>query len=201
MFYTFAIMIELGNKLLSLDLFEKKFVCNLNACKGACCIEGDAGAPLELEEIDILEESLDVIKPYMREEGIDIIEKQGVFYMDDDNEPVTSLVKNGACAFVYFDKNNSTKCSIEKAHSEGKLNFKKPISCHLYPVRVTKLRNYEAVNFNHWDICSDACTLGSELNVKVYKFLKEPITRKWGEEFFTELIQIDTEIENENLKK
>lgn len=194
-------MIELGNKLLSLDLFEKKFVCNLNACKGACCIEGDAGAPLELEEIDILEESLDVIKPYMREEGIDIIEKQGVFYMDDDNEPVTSLVKNGACAFVYFDKNNSTKCSIEKAHSEGKLNFKKPISCHLYPVRVTKLRNYEAVNFNHWDICSDACTLGSELNVKVYKFLKEPITRKWGEEFFTELIQIDTEIENENLKK
>ena len=201
MFYTFAIMIELGNKLLSLDLFEKKFVCNLNACKGACCIEGDAGAPLELEEIDILEESLDVIKPYMREEGIDIIEKQGVFYMDDDNEPVTSLVKNGACAFVYFDKNNSTKCSIEKAHSEGKLNFKKPISCHLYPVRVKKLRNYEAVNFNHWDICSDACTLGSELNVKVYKFLKEPITRKWGEEFFTELIQIDTEIENENLKK
>ena len=194
-------MIELGNKLLSLDLFEKKFVCNLNACKGACCIEGDAGAPLELEEIDILEESLDVIKPYMREEGIDIIEKQGVFYMDDDNEPVTSLVKNGACAFVYFDKNNSTKCSIEKAHSEGKLNFKKPISCHLYPVRVTKLRNYEAINFNHWDICSDACTLGSELNVKVYKFLKEPITRKWGEEFFTELIQIDTEIENENLKK
>lgn len=194
-------MIELGNKLLSLDLFEKKFVCNLNACKGACCIEGDAGAPLELEEIDILEESLDVIKPYMREEGIDIIEKQGVFYMDEDNEPVTSLVKNGACAFVYFDKNNSTKCSIEKAHSEGKLNFKKPISCHLYPVRVTKLRNYEAVNFNHWDICSDACTLGSELNVKVYKFLKEPITRKWGEEFFTELIQIDTEIENENLKK
>jgi hypothetical protein len=194
-------MIELGNKLLSLDLFEKKFVCNLNACKGACCIEGDAGAPLELKEIDILEESLEVIKPYMREEGIDIIEKQGVFYMDDDNEPVTSLVKNGACAFVYFDKNNSTKCSIEKAHSEGKLNFKKPISCHLYPVRVSKLRNYEAVNFNHWDICSDACTLGSELNVKVYKFLKEPITRKWGEEFFTELIQIDTEIENENLKK
>ena len=194
-------MIELGNKLLSLDLFEKKFVCNLNACKGACCIEGDAGAPLEMEEIDVLEESLDVIKPYMREEGIDVIEKQGVFYMDEDNEPVTSLVKNGACAFVYFDKNNSTKCSIEKAHSEGKLNFKKPISCHLYPVRVTKLRNYEAVNFNHWDICSDACTLGSELNVKVYKFLKEPITRKWGEEFFTELIQIDTEIEKENLKK
>ena len=194
-------MIELENKLLSLDLFEKKFVCNLNACKGACCIEGDAGAPLEMEEIDILEESLDVIKPYMRQEGIDVIEKQGVFYMDEDNEPVTSLVKNGACAFVYFDKNNSTKCSIEKAHNEGKLNFKKPISCHLYPIRVAKLRNYEAVNFNHWDICSDACKLGTELNVKVYKFLKEPIIRKWGEDFFTELIQIDTEIEKENLKK
>ena len=194
-------MIELGNKLLSLDLFEKKFVCNLNACKGACCIEGDAGAPLELEEIDVLEESLDVIKPFMRQEGIEVIDKQGVFYMDEDNEPVTSLVKNGACAFVYFDKNNSTKCSIEKAHSEGKLDFKKPISCHLYPVRVTKLRNYEAINFNQWDICSDACTLGTELNVKVYKFLKEPIIRKWGERFFTELIQIDKEIEKEKSKK
>jgi hypothetical protein len=194
-------MIELGDKLLSLDLFEKKFVCNLSACKGICCIEGDAGAPLEMEEIDILEESLDVIKPYMRQEGIEVIEKQGVFYMDEDNEPVTSLVKNGACAFVYFDKNNSTKCSIEKAHSEGKLDFKKPISCHLYPVRVTKLRNYEAVNFNQWDICSDACTLGTELNVKVYKFLKEPIIRKWGERFFTELIQIDKEIEKEKSKK
>ncbi len=190
-------MIELGDKLLSLDLFEKKFVCNLTACKGICCIEGDAGAPLEMEEIDLLEESLDVIKPYMRQEGIEVIEKQGVFYMDEDNEPVTSLVKNGACAFVYFDKNNSTKCSIEKAHSEGKLDFKKPISCHLYPVRVTTLRNYEAVNFNQWDICSDACTLGTELNVKVYKFLKEPIIRKWGERFFTELIQIDKEIDRE----
>ena len=194
-------MIELGNKLLSLDLFEKKFVCNLNACMGACCIEGDAGAPLEMEEIDLLEESLDIIKPYMRQEGIEVIDKQGVFYMDEDNEPVTSLVKNGACAFVYFDKNNSTKCSIEKAHSEGKLDFKKPISCHLYPVRVTKLRHYEAINFNQWDICSDACTLGTELNVKVYKFLKEPIIRKWGERFFTELIQIDKEIEKEKSKK
>ena len=194
-------MIEVDDKLLSLDLFEKKFVCNLTACKGICCIEGDAGAPLEMEEINILEESLDVIKPYMRQEGIDVIEKQGVFYMDEDNEPVTSLVKNGACAFVYFDKNNSTKCSIEKAHSEGKLDFKKPISCHLYPVRVTKLRNYEAVNFNQWDICSDACTLGTELNVKVYKFLKEPIIRKWGERFFTELIQIDKEIQKEKTKK
>jgi hypothetical protein len=194
-------MIEVDDKLLSLDLFEKKFVCNLTACKGICCIEGDAGAPLEMEEIDILEESLDAIKPYMRQEGIEVIEKQGVFYMDEDNEPVTSLVKNGACAFVYFDKNNSTKCSIEKAHSEGKLDFKKPISCHLYPVRVTKLRNYEAVNFNQWDICSDACTLGTELNVKVYKFLKEPIIRKWGERFFTELIQIDKEIQKEKTKK
>ena len=190
-------MIEVDDKLLSLDLFEKKFVCNLTACKGICCIEGNAGAPLEMEEIDILEESLDAIKPYMRQEGIEVIEKQGVFYMDEDNEPVTSLVKNGACTFVYFDKNNSTKCSIEKAHSEGKLDFKKPISCHLYPLRVTKLRNYEAVNFNQWDICSDACTLGTELNVKVYKFLKEPIIRKWGERFFTELIQIDKEIERE----
>lgn len=194
-------MIEIEDKLLSLDLFEKRFVCNLNACKGICCVEGDSGAPLTLEEVDIIEESLDVIKPYMNEKGIDIVDKQGVFYMDDDNEPVTSLVNNVECAFVYFDENKMAKCAIEKANREGKLDFKKPISCHLYPIRVAKLRKFEALNFNQWDICDDACSLGKELDVKVYQFLKEPIIRKWGESFFQELIQIDKEIEAQKQKK
>lgn len=188
-------MVEIGDKLISLDVFEKRFVCDLSACKGACCIEGDSGAPLEEEEISIIEDNLDAIKPYMRQEGLDVIDQMGVFYMDQDNEPVTSLVNNAECAFVFFDENNITKCSIEAAHNNGKLDFKKPISCHLYPIRVAKLRNYMAVNYSHWNICKDACKLGAELNVKTFKFLREPIIRKWGEEFYKDMERVDLELE------
>ena len=188
-------MIEIGNKLISLDVFEKRFVCDLSACKGACCVEGDNGAPLEEEEIDLIEESLEAVKSYMRKEGIEAVEKTGVFYMDQDNEPVTTLVNNAECAFVFFDKNGITKCAIEQAYNEDKIDFKKPVSCHLYPIRVAKLRTYVALNYNYWNICKDACKLGTELDVKVYKFLKEPIIRKWGEDFYTELEKVDEEIE------
>ena len=188
-------MIEVEDKLLSADLFEKRFVCDLNACKGACCVEGDSGAPLTEEEVSIIEDNLDEIIPYMREEGINEVNKQGVFYMDFENEPVTSLVNNNECAFVYFDNNGIAKCSIEKANREGKINFKKPVSCHLYPIRVAKLRMYTAVNYHKWHVCSAACKLGEQLNVKVYQFLKEPIIRKWGEDFYHELEKIDLELE------
>lgn len=180
-------MLEIDKKLISLDVFEKKFVCDLTACKGACCVEGDAGAPLTFEEVDILEEDLDKIKPYMRKEGIEAVEKDGVFYMDFDNVPVTTLVNGKECAFVRFDEKGTALCSVEDAYNDGKIEFKKPISCHLYPIRVAQLREYEAVNYNEWDICKPACDCGSKLNVPVYKFLKEPIIRKWGEEFFNEL--------------
>ena len=191
-------MIEIGNKLISLDVFEKRFVCDLSACKGACCVEGDNGAPLEEEEIDLIEEALEQVKPYMRKEGIEAVEKTGVFYMDQDNEPVTTLVNNAECAFVFFDNNGITKCAIEQAYNDDKIDFKKPISCHLYPIRVAKLRTYVALNYNYWNICKDACKLGNELDVKVYKFLKEPIIRKWGEEFYNELEQVDKELEKSN---
>jgi hypothetical protein len=184
-------MIEVDDKIISVDIFKRKFVCDLSACKGACCVEGDAGAPLTLEEVDILEESLDKIKPYMRPEGIAEIEKTGVFYMDQDNEPVTTLVNEKECAFVYFDDAGITKCSVEQAFLNGDTDFKKPISCHLYPIRVAKLQKYEAINYSEWDICEPACACGSELNVPVYKFLKEPIIRKWGADFFSELEKID----------
>lgn len=189
-------LIEVKDKIVSLDLFEKKFVCDLNACKGACCVEGDSGAPLTLEEVDILEEDYEKIKPYMRPEGIAEVEKQGVFYMDWDNEPVTALVNDKECAFVYFDEQGITKCAIEKAHKAGKTNFKKPISCHLYPIRVQKLGSGQALNYNEWDICRPACSCGEELNVQVFRFLKEPITRAFGEEFYAELELIDSELKN-----
>lgn len=189
-------LVEIQDKIVSLDVFERKFVCDLNACKGACCVEGDAGAPLTLEEVDILEEHLDVIKPYMRPEGIQAVEEQGVFYMDWDNEPVTTLVNEQECAFVYFDERGITKCAIEQAHNDGKLDFKKPISCHLYPIRVQKLRTGEALSYNEWNICKPACACGESLDVPVYKFLKEPLVRAYGEAFFEELEIVDRELKN-----
>jgi hypothetical protein len=193
-------LVEIQDKVVSLDLFEKKFVCDLNACKGACCIEGDAGAPITEEEIAVLEDDLEFIKPYMRPEGIAEVEKTGVFYMDWDNEPVTTLVNGAECAFVFFDEKGITKCAIEQAHKDGKTSFKKPISCHLYPIRAQKYAEFEALNYNEWKICAPACACGENLNVKVYKFLKEPIVRAYGEAFYEEMEIVDRELEKQKNK-
>ena len=143
-----------------------------------------------------MENDLEKIKPYMRQDGIDVVDEKGVFYMDQDNEPVTSLVNDAECAFVYFDSNGTTKCSIEKANSEGKTAFKKPISCHLYPIRVKQFNDLKALNYDRWSICSDACALGEHLGVPVYKFLKEPLIRAFGAPFFQELEAVDKELKN-----
>lgn len=190
-------LLEIQDKVVSIDLFEKKFVCDLTACKGACCIEGDAGAPLTFEEVSIMEDDLEKIKPFMRPEGIAAVEETGVFYMDWDNEPVSTLINEKECAFVTFDDKGTALCAIEQAHKAGKTEFKKPISCHLYPIRVKKYNEFTALNYNEWNICKSACACGDKLDVKVYKFLKEPIVRAFGEEFFTELETIDKEIEKQ----
>lgn len=198
-FRTFAAMlIEVKDKVVSLALFEKKFVCDLNACKGACCVEGDSGAPITLDEIDVLENDLEAIKPFMRPEGIAAVDETGVFYMDRENEPVTTLVNGKECAFVNFDEKGIAKCAIEQAHKAGKTDFKKPISCHLYPIRVQKFNSFEALNYNQWHICEPACACGSKLDVKVYRFLKEPIIRAFGEDFYAEMEIINSELEKKN---
>lgn len=189
-------LVEIDNKIVSTQIFEKKFVCDLNACKGACCVEGDAGAPLTTEEVSILEEHLETIKPYMRKEGLKAVEKAGVFYMDQDNEPVTTLVNGGECAFVYFDENGITKCAVEAAYLDGKTDFKKPISCHLYPIRVKQFNDYKALDYDKWSICEPACACGEALNVPVFRFLKEPIIRAFGEPFFKELEAVDQELKS-----
>lgn len=194
-------LIELNDKIISTQIFERKFVCDLNACKGACCIEGDSGAPLTLEEVDILEENIEAIKPYMRQEGIDAVEKNGVFYVDQENDEVTTLVNGKECAFVFFDEQRITKCSIEKAHQEGKIDFKKPISCHLYPIRTKQFEQFEAINYDKWNICKPACACGDKLDVPVFRFLKEPLIRKYGAEFFADLEQVDREIKEEKNKE
>jgi hypothetical protein len=187
-------LIEIEDKVVSTQIFENKFVCDLNACKGACCVEGDAGAPLTFEEVSILEDELEAIKPYMRKEGIEAVEKQGVFYMDQDNEPVTTLVNDSECAFVFFDETGITKCAVEQAHREGKTEFKKPISCHLYPIRVKQFNDFKALNYDKWSICAPACACGDQLDVPVFKFLKEPLIRAFGESFFNELLIVDKEL-------
>lgn len=192
-------LIEIQNHIVSTELFEQKFVCDLQACKGACCVEGDAGAPLTLEEVDLLEENLQEILPFMRKEGIESVDKTGVFYMDEDNEPVTTLVDGKECAFVYFDEQGITKCAVETAYKSGKTTFHKPISCHLYPIRVKKLYDQLALNYDRWPICKPACSCGDALNVPVYRFLREPIIRRFGSSFYSEMELVEQELRQQNL--
>ena len=180
-------MIQIDDTLISDDLFNKKFVCDLDKCKGECCVQGESGAPLEFEELDILEDIMDEVKPYMDPEGIKQIEKNGVFEIDNDGDYVTPLINQEQCAYVYFDEKKIAKCAIEKAYLEGKITWKKPISCHLYPIRIQKYKDYEAVNYHRWSICSDACSFGNKLNVPVYEFLKEPLIRKYSQEWYNQL--------------
>lgn len=184
-------LIEVKDKIVSTQIFDKKFVCDLNACKGACCIEGNSGAPLTLDEIDLLEDNIEKIKPFMRPEGIEEVDTNGVFYMDEDNEAVTTLVNGGECAFVYFDENNITKCGIEQAYNSGKIDFNKPISCHLYPIREKQFNDFRALTYDIWPICAPACACGDKLDVPVYRFLKGPIIRAYGEDFFEALEEVD----------
>jgi hypothetical protein len=188
-------MIQIDDTVISEVLLEKKFVCNLNACKGACCVEGDAGAPLEENELDELENVFPVVKQYLSEKSIKALEED-LYTIDRDGDYVTQLVDGKECAFVFFDEKGITKCSIEQAYLDNKTSFKKPISCHLFPVRLTKYNNFTAVNYAHWDICNDACKFGEELGVKTYQFLKEPLIRKFGVSWFNELELIDTQLNN-----
>ena len=190
-------MIQIDDKLISEDLFSEEFVCNLAKCKGICCVEGDAGAPLDEDETKILDEIYPKIKSYLRPEGIQAIEEQGTYTLDFEGDLVTPLVNNAECAYVIFDEKGYTKCAIEKAYEDGVIDWQKPISCHLYPIRITEYSNFSAINYHEWDICSDACTLGKELGVKVYQFLKKPRIRKYGEEFYQTLSETAEEWEKE----
>ena len=190
-------MIQIDDKLISEDFFSEEFVCNLAKCKGICCVDGDAGAPLDEDETKILDEIYPKIKSYLRPEGIQAIEEQGTYTLDFEGDLVTPLVNNAECAYVIFDEKGYTKCAIEKAYEDGVIDWQKPISCHLYPIRITEYSNFSAINYHEWDICSDACTLGKELGVKVYQFLKKPLIRKYGEEFYQTLSEAAEEWEKE----
>jgi len=192
-------MFQIGKTIVSEEIIEKDFVCNLSACKGACCIDGDAGAPLMKKETKILDDIYPKVKPFLRKEGIAVIEKEGAWVTSDFDELETPLINGADCAYVIFDEKNTALCAIEEAYNQGVINWKKPVSCHLYPIRVQEYSEFSAVNYNKWEICDDACTLGKELQVPVYKFVKQALVRKFGEDWYEELEKVAiTHIEKRN---
>ena len=186
-------MLVVADTIVSDDIADKFFVCHIEKCKGACCIEGDLGAPLELDELEILKQIYQEVKPYLSAEGIAAIEAQGFYIKDFEGDYSTPTIENRECAYAIYDENKNLKCGIEQAYLEGKTSFRKPISCHLYPIRAKKYGDFEALNYNRWEICSPACSLGEKLGVPIYKFLKEPLIRKYGQSWYEELVE---QIEN-----
>lgn len=190
----FCKMFQLGKTIVSEEILEKDFVCNLSACKGACCVDGEAGAPVTEEEIWILKEIYPKVKPFLRAEGIASIEKQGTHIETEFGEFETPLNRGKECAYVTFTENGIASCGIEQAYNAGVIDFQKPISCHLYPIRIKEFREFSALNYDRWSICDPACTLGKELQVPIYKFVKNALIRRFGENWYAELEKVASEM-------
>ena len=180
-------MIQIDDTLVSLDLIERSFLCDLSHCKGQCCVEGDSGAPLEPGEEEELKRVLPEIWNDLLPEARTVIQSQGVAYTYSDGDRVTSIVGDKNCVFTCYDTDGVCKCAIEKAYREGRVSFYKPISCHLYPVRITQYKTFQAVNYHRWDVCKAAELLGKKEQVPVYQFLKEPLIRKFGQAWYDAL--------------
>ncbi len=183
--YVSAILVD--EILVSQEILKEVFTCDIAACKGACCVEGDFGAPLELDERKILEDIYPEVEPYLPEKGKQAIRQQGKWVKDITGEYTTPLVQGRECAFTVFEKDGTASCGIEKAHADGKIDFKKPVSCHLYPIRVIKTRYNEGLNYDRWDICDPGCALGQKTGLRIFEFLKEPLERKYGEAWYASL--------------
>ncbi|MDR3193873.1 MAG: DUF3109 family protein [Tannerella sp.] len=180
-------MLQIDETLVSLELIERCFCCDLAHCKGACCIEGDAGAPLTRDEFDLLRNILPVLWDDLSPQAQAVIRRQGIGYIDRDGEIVTSIVDGEDCVFTCYDADGTCCCTIEKACREKRIDFLKPLSCHLYPVRVTQHRTFQAVNYHHWKICHSAELCGAQKGLPVYRFLREPLIRKFGQDWYEEL--------------
>ncbi|WP_167610053.1 DUF3109 family protein [Maribellus sediminis] len=180
-------MIEIGRTILSDDVFEKHFVCDILKCKGACCIEGDSGAPLTDDEAMMIELEYSNFENYLPEKHIREVEKQGFSVIDSDGDLVTPLVDNRQCAFSFYDERGILKCAIEKAYFEGKSKFRKPISCHLFPIRITEYKRFDAVNYQELEICKPGRECGTSQKIPLYKFLKEPLIKKYGADWYAQV--------------
>lgn len=180
-------MVEIGRAIVSSDIFEKYFLCDILKCKGACCIEGDSGAPLTDEEAMLIEKDYHTFKNLLPKKHRKEVEKQGHSLIDSDGDLVTPLVDNRQCVYSYSNSKGILKCAIEKAHFDGKTDFRKPISCHLFPIRITEYKRFDAINYQQLDICKPGRKCGASEKLLLYKFLKEPLIKKYGEEWYKEL--------------
>ena len=187
-------MIEIDHTLITDDLKDSYFVCDLNRCKGACCVEGDLGAPLEDDELSVMETIYPKVAPYLSEAGRKEIAEQGTYIKDSEDEYSTPTIDRKECAYAIYDTNGILKCGIEMAYNENQIDFQKPISCHLYPVRITSYEQYDAVNYDRWHICDPACSLGESLKMPLYKFLKTPLIRKYGAKWYKKLLKAVSDI-------
>ena len=182
-------MVQIQQTILSDEIFEEYFLCDLNLCKGMCCVDGDSGAPITREEYAEIESILPVIKKYLTPAALEVIANKGIAYVDFDGELVTSLVEEGKeCVFAYRDEQGLCKCSIDTAYRDGRVDVQKPISCHLYPIRLSEYRVFTALNYHRWSVCRSAVVKGEEEGVPLYRFLKEPLIRKFGKEWYNEVV-------------
>lgn len=189
-------MIQIGDAIVSFDLFDKHFLCNLKACKGICCVDGDSGAPLTKEEGKLIQKNYPKFEKYLDKKYKKIIEKVGFSVIDSDGDLVTPLYNNRECVYTYIDEKGCTKCAIEKSFVEGKSNFQKPVSCHLFPIRIQAYKDFDAVNYQQLDICKPGRECGIQNKLPLYKFLKEPLIRKYGKEWYAELEIVAEEMKN-----
>ncbi|MDD3188501.1 MAG: DUF3109 family protein [Fermentimonas sp.] len=191
-------MIQIQQTIISDDIFKEHFICDLCKCKGQCCVDGESGAPLEQHEFEDINEILPEIWGDLSPAAQDLINEQGIAYTDYDGELVTSIIKGRECVFTYFDENGVCKCAIDNAYSEGRINVQKPISCHLYPIRLKEYVEFTAVNYHKWSVCEPAVDLGRQKGLPLFRFLKEPLIRKFGENWYNEVCEAAILIEKNN---
>lgn len=182
-------MLQIQNTIVTLDLAEEFFCCDLEKCLGACCIEGDAGAPVTIDEVAKIEEALPVVEPEMLPRAVEEVRQNGVAYMDQEGDLVTTILDGRNCAFTCYAPGGICLCALEKAFREGKTGFKKPASCSLYPLRLTTYPTFTAVNYHRWKICRDAVANGRKKGIRLYQFLRGPLTERFGKEWYDELVQ------------
>lgn len=182
-------MLQIQNTIVTLDLAEEFFCCDLEKCLGACCIEGDAGAPVTIEEVAKIEEALPVVEPEMLPRAVEEVRRNGVAYVDQEGDLVTTILDGRNCAFTCYAPGGICLCALEKAFREGKTGFKKPASCSLYPLRLTTYPTFTAVNYHRWKICRDAVANGRKKGIRLYQFLRGPLTERFGQEWYDELAQ------------
>lgn len=190
-------MVQIENTIISLDIFEEYFSCDLSSCKGACCVEGSSGAPLTDEEAIMIETHYSEFEKYMSSESKLETEIQGYSIIDSDGDLVTPLLRNKECIYSFTDEAGVTKCSIEKAYFQGLIPFRKPISCHLYPIRITEYDDFDAVNYQKIDICKSGRTCGKNQMIPLYVFLKEPLIRKYGDSWYKDLVVAAEHLKNQ----